>query len=200
MNRGEVDFAAFVAGECPLCGRRDCLRELTPYLRGVIELFPWAVEEVLVARFLCREKKLTVSLLPLELVPYHRYTLRSMLIALFLFHAVWGKPGSTLEDIWCELPPDSNVLVFLLRYWLGEVLRGLRRAHVELGRRYDLGEVSTGAGLGGALTELHSYCCAVGVRGPPQGNAAVAVLAAGYSDSTGRFLVGRPSQERRRNR
>mgnify|MGYP006971734242 CR=1 FL=1 len=174
------------------------MRQITPYVRGVIELFPWREDEVSVPRFLCRKRKLTVSLLPLALVPYHRYTLRSMMLALLLFHGIWGEPGATLEDIWSELPPESNVAIYLLRYWLGEVLRGLRCAHEALRRAYDLSGVGTGVGLGGALTELYSYCCAIGIRGPPEGGAAVADLAAGYSQGNGRFLVGRPSQERRR--
>jgi hypothetical protein len=197
MKYGEVDFAAFVVGKCPLCGQRECLRQITPYSRGFIELFPWGNGEVLVARFLCRKLKLTVSLLPVELAPYHRYTLRSILLALLLFHAVWGDPSCTLEDVWSKLPLDSNVTVYLLRYWLGEVLRGLRRAHDHLCRWYDLSDIQSGVGLSGRLRELHSYFHTCKIRGPPDGNAAVADLATGYSRSTKCFLVGRTSQERK---
>ena len=196
INLGKVDFTVFVVGKCPLCGKWNCLREITPYKRGIIELFPWRTGEIPVARFLCRKLGLTVSLLPVELVPYHRYTLRSILLALFLFHAVWGDPECTLEDVWNELPPDSNVTVYLLRYWLGEVLRGLRRAHAKLHCRYGLSGVRTGLGLSGQFSELQSYFHACGIRGPPDGNSAVAGLAADYSRSTNRFLVGRTSQER----
>ena len=197
MKRGDVDFSVFVVGKCPLCGQRGCLREITPYSRGVMELFSWRTGDVLVARFLCRSSAKTVSLLPLELIPYCRYTLQSIVMTLLFFHAVWGTPGRTLEDIWDDLPPDSSVTVYLVRYWLCLVLRGFRRGHAELSQRYDLETIRTKIGLAGDLTELHGYFDAFGIRGPPEGCYAVAQLAASYSEATGRFLVGRSSQDRR---
>jgi len=199
MKRDEVSFCAFVASKCPICGRRGCLREITPYKRGVVELFPDREGEVLVARFLCRKKNRTASLLPLELVPYHRYTLRSLVMCLLLFRVVWGDPERILEDIWNELPPDNKVTVYLVRYWLKELLRGLRRAHAQLRHEYGLEHVRTEPGWGGKLNELHDYFCAFGIRGPPAGSSVMADLAKNYSRGTQRFLVGRPSQERQRH-
>ena len=61
---------------CPICNRPDCYREITPYWRYAIEIFPdFKKEKIPVARFVCRELRRTFSLLPVQLIPYFQYTL-----------------------------------------------------------------------------------------------------------------------------
>jgi len=85
---GRVDWVREVGPTCPICGRRDCWRQIPAYQRTVIELFPFREGTVQVARFQCRATGRTFSLLPVWLVPYHRNTAGSMLMALLLAAAV----------------------------------------------------------------------------------------------------------------
>ena len=52
---GQIDFTSFIGPICPICGEKHCYREITPYWRYAIDLFPeYKKERIPVARFLCR--------------------------------------------------------------------------------------------------------------------------------------------------
>ena len=85
-STGGIDWRREVRPSCPICGQDECWREITPYSRHVIELFPCREDDVLIARFQCRRTLATFSLLPVQLIPYHQYTVSSMLGALL---TVW---------------------------------------------------------------------------------------------------------------
>src|SRR3972149_8241322 len=71
----QIDFFSFIGPRCPICGALDCYRQITPYWRYAIDLFPdFKKEQVPIARFLCRKKRKTFSLLPIQLIPYLQYT------------------------------------------------------------------------------------------------------------------------------
>jgi len=75
VQAGALDVCAYVGAVCPICDSSCGYRPITPYRRGVIELFPvYRKGEVLVARAQCRRTLRTFSLLPHPLAPYHRYT------------------------------------------------------------------------------------------------------------------------------
>ena len=217
MNRGEVDFSAVLRGKCPLCAGRGCIRELTAYGRGFKELFPLSSGRVLVARFECVTLKAkdgrrhTFSLLPLELVPYRRYTLRSMLTALALFVSVFGPDVTTIEQAFLDaLPTDGPVSVSLLRLWAQAAVRGFRRSHPVLCKMHELSLVSARSGLVGEAGEVREYLRGCRVRAPPAFDSVVCTwtedpagwhddlcrLVTEYSRATRVFLVGVPSQER----
>jgi hypothetical protein len=70
---------------CPICGKRECYRRITPYFRYAIELFPeFGKQRIPIARFLCRNKRRTFSLLPIQLIPYFQYTLCAVIGTLLL--------------------------------------------------------------------------------------------------------------------
>ncbi len=179
-----------------MCGGRAGYREITPYSRQVVELFPYRHRRVDVARFQCRDTLRTFSLLPCQLVPYHRYTLRSILLALVLASKLKAPTQPGLSRAANALHPDATVWPWQLRKWLGVVVSGLRRAHPILRFGGDLTQIRSGVCLSEQVLEVGAYVQSfVTARGPPD-QAAVARLLSHYFEHTSRFIVGSPSQER----
>lgn len=193
-----IDFFAYIGPVCPICADECGYREITPYSRGVIELFPiYRTGDVDIARFQCKATYRTFSLLPHHLVPYHRYTVDSMVIALIvacrLLHEL-GSPG--LEKVLARLPADCEVTTWLLRCWVETIGVGFRRAHFLLAVRYDLSGICSGISFSDRLREISCYFAALGIRGPPD-DVGITPLLLCCRFEPGRFLVGIPSQERR---
>jgi hypothetical protein len=198
MQAGAVDVSAYVGAVCPICGTSCGYRPITPYRRGVIELFPvYRKGEVLVARAQCRKTLRTFSLLPHQLAPYHRYSVDSMVITLVVaWRLCDGQGKPRLEKTLEELPGDCDVTVWLLSCWVYALGQGLRGAHPVLCRWHDLSAVRSGAGLADTLGEVALYLGALGARGPPRIEGIEEVLLR-YGSGTGRFLIGTASQDRR---
>ena len=197
---GRVDWRLVLAAGCPVCGAHDCWRELTPYARKVIELLPYREGIILVARFQCRTTGKTFSLLPFCLVPYHQYSAISILFALLVAASVQGlSPQSLFAVAEKLLEPDSRTNGFLLGRWLVTCVSGLRRARPELARWAKLGEVEAGRDVPSWLAEVSGTLDALGVRGPLrlEGLDGLGEVLRRHASTTGRFLFGRPSQERR---
>jgi hypothetical protein len=197
MDQDLVDHSLVVEGRCPICGRIRCLRELTPYGRCAISLFPFVKRWLLVARFLCRKTKRTVSLLPMELVPYHPYAIPSMLHVLWLCTKMdsTGGPKRFLRVLLDAVTDTDDVGESLVLCWLVLMLRGFQRAHGVLRQWFDLSEVTSGVGMSGKRRQWRAYLCACRVRGPPNLVGDMMGLVKSYSDSTHRFLLGIPSQD-----
>jgi hypothetical protein len=195
MSAGAVDFSWVPRKRCPLCGGRGHIGLLTPYSRRVVELFPHWEERILVARFRCNRTGRTFSLLPLELAPYHVYTVPTMLRVLALFHVLFGDPGRSLESIINDLPSDCVVTVYLIRCWSRMMVRGFRRSHPTLTRLHELRYISSGLGLRGEVSEVDAYLGACSARGPPPESLP---LLRSFRDITQgmRFLFGTASQDR----
>lgn len=182
---------------CPLCGKADCYREITAYWRYAVELFPdLARERIPVARFLCRNRRLTFSLLPIQLIPYHQYTagavLGTVLLGLDCFEAGrWGFGGA------CEaIHPDSLVTAWLVAWWLELLVRGFVRAHGTLCRFYSLSAVSTSHPGTARWHELKEYLSGLGWQPAIRWGPWIMELLRRYSGATGQFLFGTPSQHR----
>jgi len=200
LESGAVDFSAVLSGRCPLCGRRGCLRELTPYGRWAISLFPYEKRWILVARFLCRKTKLTVSLLPLELAPYHPYSIPSMLWVLWLCgKGLESREGCGILRVLLDAVRDTDdVTESLVGFWVEMILRGFHRAHPMLRALHDLSGVTSGRGLPCRVLEVGVYLRSCRVRGPPALVGDVMALLRDVSARRHRFLFGIPSQDRRR--
>ena len=193
---GGIDFLRVVGESCPICGRRGCYREITGYFRGVIELFPEYREgEVLIARFQCATTGRTFSLLPIQLIPYHRYTAASVVGALLLAMEHNRSLFAVSEKI---LDVKSRANGYLLLAWLLVLVRGLRRAHPWLQKRYALSEVRSAIrrGPGEWLAELRAYLTALLPRASPEVGCELAEVVSVYAHQTARFLFGVPSQQR----
>jgi len=193
---GRIDWCAVLGPRCAICGGVDCCREIAPYSRGVIELFPWREGRVDVARFQCRQTLRTFSLLPGQLVPYHLYTLESIIGVLLLVRQVREEDGAGVGPALGELVGDSRLGPALVAAWLGLVLRGLRRAHPVLANHFDLSMVSSASRAPAQYDELYAYCTALGARAPP-GRHCLDEACSLYASETRQCLIGRPSQQRR---
>ena len=195
--REKVDWQSAAGEVCPLCGRIGCYREISPYHRSVIELFPFREGKVPIRRFQCREKMRTFSLLPHQLAPYHKYTIESMILSVLIwceFHREAGVGASLAVE---ELPGDCQVTPWLLRRWLGIVLTGFHGGHSILCAWYDLSGIRSGENLPEMIYEVYSYYHGLVPRGPPS-RMALRGMVQRYSKATGRHLLGIPSQERSR--
>jgi hypothetical protein len=197
-----IDWRSVIDTQCPICHLENCWREITPYRRLVIELFPFREETIAVPRFLCRNTGRTFSLLPHFLAPYHQYTVASMLFALLLAAAC--RPDGILSLFAAAeklIAEDSRVTGFLLGTWLVLCVTGLRRERAELARWADLSSCQSAKSKSGFLTELNEVCLALGVRGPcgegelPSQRGLNQVLER-HARTTRRFLFGVPSQDR----
>ena len=193
---GGIDFLRVIGESCPICGSRGCYREITGYFRGVIELFPAYREgEVVIARFQCVATGRTFSLLPTQLIPYHRYTAASVVGALLLAMEHRRSLFAVSEK---RLDVKSRANGYLLLAWLLVLVRGLRRAHPWLQNRYALSAMRSAKGRRVAewLAELRAYLTALLPRASPEIGCELARVVAVYAHETGRFVFGVPSQER----
>ncbi len=178
-----------------VCG----FREIGPYTRTVIELFPsYRRGPVLIARFLCGSGSGSFSLLPHQLVPYHLYTAESMVWAVwFVTELAQDGAKAPWHRALDDLPCDTDVTPWLLRCWLYLLQRGFRSWHSTLRIWFDLSDVRTGNQIGSDLREVHTYLAALGIRAPPPQVRLTPILAR-FGLRERRFLLGVPSQQRRR--
>ena len=114
---------------CPLCGQAGCWREIAPYERGVVELFPFRRGMVLVARFQCRARMRTFSLL---------FALISLVMLVMFFIYVLRGPvepliagGLFLSFVACAVP----AALLLKPFDPPEELRRRKEARRERARR-----------------------------------------------------------------
>jgi len=106
---------------------------MVPYWRYAVELFPeFRKERIPVARFLCRQRQRTFSLLPVQLIPYFQYTVGAVMGTLLLGWGYWQRGQGGFWGASVEVDPDSLVTPWLVAFWLAAVLRGLRRSHAVL--------------------------------------------------------------------
>ena len=193
---GQIDFLSFLGPTCPICGKKDCYREITPYWRYAIELFPeFRKEAVPIARFLCGKQESTFSLLPTQLIPYFQYTVTAVIgtLLLVLHYRQMGQKGFHGASV--AVDPDSLLTPWLIVCWLGVVVLGLRRAHGVLRQWYNLADIRA-LHRRPAWEEAAGYFLGFGwhlkIRwGPP-----LQSLVNRYSQTTRLFLFGSPSQYR----
>ena len=197
---GHIDFASFIGPHCPICGGLDCYREITPYWRYVIDLFPeFKKEPIPIARFLCRQKRRTFSLLPIQLIPYLQYTLMAVIGTLLLSmeYRQQGQKGFWGASI--GVHPDSLVTPWLVACWLDMVVHGFRRAHPILCRFHDLSDVRSNQSSI-PREEISRYFLAFGVESRCRWGPPLSILLYRYSFATSRFLFGTASQFRPESR
>lgn len=189
-----------IGAVCPVCGGECGFREIGWYGREVRELWPQRVGTVHVARFQCRGTRgrlPTFSMLPYQLVPYHSYTLGSMILALLLWREYWKDPGEmgTGYQVEQALPVEGRVTAWQLRCWLVAFQVWLRRAQVELAGEYNFSSVRFTDLIPEMLDEVYGYFESLS-RGPPGRGEAVVSCVREHAWKTGRFVFGVPSQGR----
>ena len=147
------------------------------------------------ARFLCRKRQMTFSLLPVQLIPYFQYTVGAVLGTLLWGWGYWQRGQGGFWGASVEVDPDSLVTPWLVAFWLAAVLRGLRRGHAVLGRFYDLTGIGTPKRVA-PWEEVAGYFRALGLKPKIGGSSLLMDLVARYSRTTKQFLFGLPSQQR----
>ena len=173
---------------------------MAPYWRYAIELFPeFKKKRIPVARFLCRKRRKTFSLLPIQLIPYFQYTVSAVIGTLLLGMGCWqvgqkGFHGASVKVD--EVDPDNLVTPWLIACWLVAVIQGLRRGHAALRPFYNLGGIRTS----GAWEEAAAYFAAFGLKPKIDRLPLLMDLVDRYTRKTGQFLFGTPSQYRRSGR
>jgi hypothetical protein len=199
FSAGRINFFSSIGPRCPVCGKLQCYREISPYWRNAIELFPeFKKKQIPIARFLCRKKKSTFSLLPIQLIPYFQYTVGAVIgiLQLGLQCRQMGQQGfwGALMAL-DEVSPDNLLTPWLIACWLSIVLRGLRRGHAVLGRFYDLSGFSTPK-RDKAWKEVFGYLLAFGCGPEEDWPRVVTSVLVRYGKETKQFLIGTPSQQR----
>ena len=173
---------------------------MAPYWRYAIELFPeFKKKRIPIARFMCRRRRKTFSLLPIQLIPYFQYTVDAVVGTLFLGMGCWqmgqkGFHGASMKVD--EVDPDNLVTPWLIACWLIVAVQGLRRGHAGLRQFYTLDGIHTCGGW----KEAAAYFAAFGLRPKIERQTLLMDLVYRYSRATGQFLFGTPSQYRNSSR
>ena len=170
---------------------------MIPYWRYAIELFPeFKKKRIPIARFLCRKRRKTFSLLPIQLIPYFQYTVGAVVGALLLGMEHWKMGQKGFYGASGEVDPESLVTPWLITCWLVAVVRGLRRGHPELRRLYPVDVVGTLERAKG-WQETAAYFGAFGLELKRiEWRSFLMDLLYHYSRRTNQFLFGTPSQYR----
>jgi hypothetical protein len=192
----QINFFSFLGLTCPICGQQSCYRQISPYWRYAIDLFPeFKKERVPVARFVCRSRERTFSLLPIQLIPYHQYTVNAVIGALLLGIQCWRLGQKGFYGASVAVDPDSLVTPWLIACWLAGVALGFRRAHAVLRGFYNLTDICVSY-RSTAWGEVAGYFVCFGFTPKIHWGRMLQVLVNGYSRSTKLFLLGTPSQSR----
>jgi len=149
-----------------------------------------------VARFLCRLKRLTFSLLPIQLAPYCQYTLAAIIGALLLGLGSREQGQQGFQGAVLAVDPESLVTPWLVACWLVLVRKGFQRAHAVLRRWYDLSGIRTLQRPGAAWEEVRAYFLSLGWNPEVRWEPGLQDLVQRYSRTTQQFLWGIPSQHR----
>lgn len=165
----------------------------------MVELFPeFRKEKIPIARFVCRKRRRTFSLLPFQLIPYFQYTVGAVIETLLLAFQCRQMAQQGFYGASVGVDPESLVTPWLIACWLAIVLQGLRRAHRALVGFYDLSEIRIQQQRA-PWEEATAYFMAFGLS--PQmpwthAQGVIQRLLYRYARSTARFLFGTPSQSR----
>jgi len=169
---------------------------MVPYWRYAIELYPeFKKKRIPIARFICRRRRKTFSLLPIQLIPYFQYTVGAVVRALFLGMGCWQMGQKGFHGASLEVDPESLVTPWLITCWLVAVLQGLRHGHAALRQFYNLDGIHTPNRVG-TWEEVAQYFAAFGLKPKVHWYPLLIDLVDRYSRRTGQFLFGTPSQYR----
>jgi len=191
-----IDFVSFIGPSCPICGKPGCYRRITAYWRSAIDLFPQFKKQLIpIARFLCRSRHKTFSVLPTQLMPYRQYTVKAVIGVLLLGLQCRQLGQRGFHGASVAVDPESLVTPWLIACWLSAVQLGFRRAHGFLARIYNLVQITAATG---PWPEVSGYL--MSLRWPSQTHWATELheLVNRYSRSHRRFLFGTASQHRRK--
>jgi len=125
----QINFHDWIGECCPICDNACEYAQIRCYCRYAIDAFPFKKAKVPIARFRCKTKKKTFSLLPHQLIPYCQYTVNAIIrtiLAVYSFQQTGqqGYHGSCLE-----MDPDCSATPFLILTWARLLETGFNRGH-----------------------------------------------------------------------
>ena len=148
-----------------------------------------------IARFLCQKKKVTFSLLPIQLIPYFQYTAGAVIWTLFFGLSCWKMGQAGFHGAQASVDPDANVTAWIVFCWLTVMVKGFRRGHAELMALYDLSCIRTSKAIV-PWQEFRDYVEVLGIDPDLTCQPELHILLYRYSQRTRLFLFGTPSQHR----
>lgn len=108
-----LELSIDVYNSCPICGGMKCAQFIGYYLRKVVDENGKKYDDFPIARFLCNRKGTdivvahkTFSLLPFQLIPYHKYSIAFMVKTLRLRYVEEYSLYDTLDEL-AESGEDS---------------------------------------------------------------------------------------------
>jgi hypothetical protein len=141
---------------------------------------------------LCNSSGKTFSLLPIQLIPYHQYTVDAVIRSLLLGLGCREVGQTGFWGACLQVDPESLVTPWLVACWLRMVIRGLQRAHAILRRFYVLDHIRvTARSAPWDIMACYGSALFSEARDPP-----LQEMLSRYVRATSRFLFGTPSQER----
>lgn len=160
-------------------------------------MFPeFKKERIPIARFVCRSRLRTFSVLPTQLIPYHQYTVNAVIGALLLGLQCRQRGPKGFHGACLAVDPESLVTPWLIATWLAMVVLGFRRAHGVLRGFYNLTEIHI-APKTGAWEKAAGYFTCLHCQPQTHWVPVLQGLTNRYSLSCRLFLLGNPSQGRR---
>lgn len=160
-------------------------------------MFPeFKKERIPIARFVCRRRHKTFSMLPTQLIPYRQYTVKAVIGVLLLGLQCRKQGQKGFYGASVAVDPESRLTAWLIACWLSAVLLGFRRAHGFLRGFYNLAEISISS-MTAAWQEVGGYLAALGLTAQIRWGPVLQELANRYSQGHRQFLFGTASQHRR---
>jgi hypothetical protein len=101
-----LELSCDVYNRCPICGGMNCAQFIGYYVRKVVDENGKKYDDFPIARFLCNRKGTevivnhkTFSLLPFQLIPYHKYCIDFMVKTLKLRYVDGHSIYDTLDNL-----------------------------------------------------------------------------------------------------
>lgn len=189
-----INFEAYLGEQCPICGKINCYTQIAEYYRNAISLFPYKKGIIPVARFLCNSTGRTFSLLPYQLIPYHQYTVDSIIGTLLTVHHYQCLGQKGYHRACLELNPDCLVTPYLIQTWAMLVSSGFIRGHPFLKASYPLSVVAK-ATCSTMIQTIYLYLEGVAESATLHRRCILPVLRC-FCDRVGNFLFGTSSRDR----
>ena len=105
VKKGKWEFPDYRRRRCFICKKIGCLKKQGFYHRCVIDEYGKKIEDFPIQRYFCSNtqkkdgKKLTVSLLPNKLAPYHKYSIMFITKCIDILKKKKFRYGQALDKI-----------------------------------------------------------------------------------------------------
>jgi len=206
-----LDKIPEIKHHCPICGGKDCVQFIGFYHRRVVDEYGCVMDDFPIARFLCRKKgnpprgsHRTFSVLPLELIPYTKYSIVFIFKVLRLLY-ISGMSVMELQTLLSRALCGDIQYIDLSTYAVGAFKKLLREAILKFfslgfytGREHELSSVDPphrAVRLIEFALDFETFKTTPPIRGPTALDYDFYLQGGGYMQNA-YFLMGSPSQFR----